>query len=120
MVFAPLSSKLTFACSKSPIKTLEKGVKYVLKVNNKNIFEHILVLVTRSWTFSTVTLKKKYWKCARQKNIRKQQLDLKQYVNFAQSQQEGHCNVAISSCYNILEKLIQNPPKHLRWSFLWK
>ena len=48
MVFAPLSSKLTFACSKSPIKTLEKGVKYVLKVNNKNIFEHILVLVTRS------------------------------------------------------------------------
>ena len=48
MVFAPLSSKLTFVCSKSPIKTLEEGVKYVLKVNNKKIFEHILVLVTRS------------------------------------------------------------------------
>ena len=31
----------TLACLKSTIETLEKGVKYVNKVNNKNInFEH--------------------------------------------------------------------------------
>ena len=31
-----LATQLTFTCLNSTTETLEKGVKYVLKVNNKN------------------------------------------------------------------------------------
>ena len=32
----PLSSQSTFTCSKSTIEAVEKGVKYVQKVNHEN------------------------------------------------------------------------------------
>ena len=32
----PSTSQLTFTCSKSTTETLEKDVKYMFKVNNKN------------------------------------------------------------------------------------
>ena len=51
-------SQLTFTCSKSTTETLEKGVKYVHKVNNKNIITTKMTsfwcFYCQLWTYSTL------------------------------------------------------------------